>query len=200
MAEDSQAEIALATPDLPLVTLTDINRGTWAKHLAVGNGHIFSYVTNNYWDTNIRPSQGGELTFHYSITSVAKSAGEDALARFGAQTVRPCVVFTLPRSAGDANALQPAGQFFRCDAADAQLCAFKQAEDGRGCIVRLLETSGREGVARLASPMFAIRSAVLTNGIEADQAKLPCTPSAVDVPLHPYRFTTVRLNFDPTGS
>lgn len=200
VGEDDQVRVALATPDLPLVTLTDINRGTWARHQAVANGHIYSYVTNNYWDTNIRPSQGGPLTLHYSITSMARSASEDALARFGTQTRQPCVVFTLPRSASEADAagapaLAPFGQFFRCDAPDAQLCAFKVAEDGHGCILRVLETGGREGVAHVSSPVFPIRSVALTNGIEVDSGPLALTSGGFDLPLRPWRFTSVRVNF-----
>ena len=32
-------------------------------------GTIFSYVMNNYWDTNYRGGQGGHFRFRYVITS-----------------------------------------------------------------------------------------------------------------------------------
>jgi hypothetical protein len=33
VARDAEVSIAWATPDAPLITLTDINRGLWLKHL-----------------------------------------------------------------------------------------------------------------------------------------------------------------------
>ncbi|MFO1501266.1 MAG: hypothetical protein U1G07_23230 [Verrucomicrobiota bacterium] len=56
---DGTFDIARATPDAPLVCLTDINRGNWPAELAVKNGHVYSYAMNNYWFTNYRAEQGG---------------------------------------------------------------------------------------------------------------------------------------------
>ena len=39
-----------------------------------------SWVTNNVWDTNFPPSQGGELRFNYTVASAEPGADARALA------------------------------------------------------------------------------------------------------------------------
>jgi hypothetical protein len=46
------AAIAWATPDAPLVTFQDINRGKWQTQLPIASGHLYAYLMNNYWHTN----------------------------------------------------------------------------------------------------------------------------------------------------
>ncbi len=47
------------------------------------NGWLFSYVMNNYWFTNYKADQGGQMAFSYSITTQA--ATDAQAARFGWQ-------------------------------------------------------------------------------------------------------------------
>jgi hypothetical protein len=61
--KDGNFTTALSTPDAPLITLEHINRGKWPKHLNITNGHVFSYVMNNYWFTNYKARQGGKFKF-----------------------------------------------------------------------------------------------------------------------------------------
>lgn len=200
LARDPGVTIAWATPDAPLVTLTDINRGRWPKHLEVKNGHVFSYVMNNYWFTNYKASQGGEFTFRYAITS-RKDLEEAALAWFDAETRSPLVAYNYydtgnVRILPARRRMPPAeGAFLRIDADHAQVTAFKEAEDRNGYIIRLRETAGRKGTARLVSPVFPLAAAHLSNGVEDNLSALPAGPDGVAIPLKPRSFTTVRLTF-----
>jgi hypothetical protein len=200
VTRDGGAAIAWATPDAPLVTLTDINRGQWLKHLDINNGHIFSYVMNNYWFTNYRASQGGEFTFRYFISS-APSFSDAELTRFSDETRSPL----LPYNHYDLGNIrfQPSqrrmpsqeGAFFHIEAPNAEVTAFKQASDGNGYILRLRETAGEKGSARLQSPVFALAAASLANGVEDKRAVLPLQGDSIEIPLKPHQFTTVRLVF-----
>ena len=80
--EGRDATVAWATPDAPLVCFQDIFRGNWLSKLPMTTGHMYSYAMNNYWHTNYLAGQGGDFTFHYSITSRPKS-DPVASARFG---------------------------------------------------------------------------------------------------------------------
>jgi alpha-mannosidase len=51
-------------------------------------GTIFSYIMNNYWDTNYRAGQGGHFKFHYILTS-SSSTDVSALSRMGWEEVTP---------------------------------------------------------------------------------------------------------------
>ena len=42
--------------------------------------HLFSWVTNNYWTTNFRASQEGELNWSYTLTSCADTSNAAASA------------------------------------------------------------------------------------------------------------------------
>lgn len=200
LSRDAGVTIAMATPDLPLVTLTDINRGRWPRRLEITNGHVYSYVTNNYWATNIKASQGGDLSFRYHISS-AKDLDYDALARFDAETRSALVVYPqfasmdVGREAGARPMPAEAGSLFNVESAHAQITAFKEAEDGKGYILRLRETSARAGKAALRSPWFRIDQAFLTNAVEENVTPLQPTAGGVEIPLESRRFSTVRLIF-----
>ncbi len=198
VARDPGATIAWATPDAPLVTLTDINRGRWMKHLDVKNGHVFSYTMNNYWFTNYKAAQGGDFTFRYAITSGKSLSGAD-LARFDASTRAPLAGYDFFNTGNvhlkRTTARMPLtdGRFFEIDASSAEVTAFKEAEDGNGFILRLRETEGRKATARLRSPVFRIAAAYLANGVEDNKSPLAVKESGVEIPLAPHEFTTLRL-------
>jgi hypothetical protein len=202
VARDNQAAIAWATPDAPLVTLTDINRGLWMKHLNVSNGHIYSYPMHNYWFTNYKADQSGNHTFRYAITSAAHLSPAE-LARFDADTRRPLVGYAL-YDTGNVRMVPTkrrmpvaSGEFFKIESSHATLASFKQAEDGRGFILRLQETGGEKGVARFTSPVFPLASVQLANGVEDAGAPLAIKGGSVEIPLKPWNYTTVRVAFAP---
>jgi len=74
--------------DVPLVTLGDINRGEWPEQFGKRPGTIFSYVMNNYWDTNYRARQGGHFRFHYVVTN-APSTNAQELSHTGWEGITP---------------------------------------------------------------------------------------------------------------
>jgi len=197
VSRDEGVTIAFATPDVPLVTLTDINRGRWPRRLDLTNGHVFSYLTNNYWSMNVKASQGGDISFRYSITS-SKDLDYAALGRFDSETRSGLAVYPYSDRVKTARKLLPAqaGSLFEIDGAgNAQMSTFKQAEDHDGYILRIRENAGRSGVVRLRSPLFRIDRAFLTDGVEENRTSLPVKSGGLEIPMEPHRFSTVRLVF-----
>jgi alpha-mannosidase len=143
------------------------------------------------------------MTFRYFVTS-GRTLEPGELARFDAET-RPLVVGYLydiwtrwfrQGLKPEGRRMPPAaGSFFSIDAPHAQVSTLKQAEDGNGYILRLRETAGRGGTARLTSPQVPLTGAFLCNGVEDNLSSLETAGSAVQVPLRPNAFTTVRLVF-----
>ncbi|MEX2091702.1 MAG: glycoside hydrolase family 38 C-terminal domain-containing protein [Pirellulales bacterium] len=195
---DGGFSVAWSSREAPLVTFVDINRGLWPTHLDVTNGHLYSYVMNNYWFTNYRASQGGRMTCHYSITSGSKMSREQ-LGDFDTDTRSP--VFLYPYlstfSAGvnqqDRRLNPSSGTLLELDAPNLQVVVLKAAEDGDGYILRLLETAGRSGSAELKSPLLPVEQAFLCNGVEVNQQELKSTAGTVTIPYQPQQYTTVRL-------
>lgn len=196
--KDGEYSVAWSSPDAPLITLVDINRGKWLTNLDVTNGHLFSYVMNNYWWTNYRAEQGGEFKFRYSIISGNKLSREE-LAEFDADTRSPVLVYPYLAtfSAGIEQRDRPleasSGSLMQLDARNLQVVMLKQAEDGSGWIIRLKETAGRKGKATLESPIFPVQAAQLCNGVEVNQRPLSHTVHSVAIPFEPNRYITVRL-------
>lgn len=82
-AGNGSQSAVIAAPDTPLFTVGDVNRGLWPNRNR-GNRHVlFAYVYNNYWHTNYKASQGGDIRCAFSV-SLAESPFDPAAAtRFG---------------------------------------------------------------------------------------------------------------------
>ena len=195
---DGDFSVAWSSREAPLVTFVDINRGLWPIHLDVTNGHLYSYVMNNYWFTNYRASQGGKMTCHYCITSGNRLSREQ-LGDFDADTRSP--IFLYPYlstfSAGvnqqDRRLNPSSGTLLELDAPNLQVVVLKAAEDGDGYILRLLETAGRSGEVELKSPLLPVEQAYLCNGVEVNQQELKLTAGSVTILYKPQQYTTIRL-------
>jgi hypothetical protein len=198
VARGDGVAIGWGSPDAPLITLTDIDRGRWLRSLDITNAHVYSWVMNNYWSVNYKASQGGDYRFRYFITSGAK-LGEPELAQFSVATRSPLVPYddydNLHVTIAPATHRMPLvrGSFFTVEGCSAEVTALKQAEDGDGVILRLHEHAGGDAACRLESPVFPVRSAVLANGVEQAGSPLPVSGNAVRVPVKPHQFATVRL-------
>ncbi len=196
--KDGDFSMVLSTPDAPLITLTDINRGKWPTHLNITNGYIFSYVMNNYWFTNYKASQGGKFEFDYSITSGDKLS-EEEFAHFDADTRSPIKGYPHLSSFSasvktDDRPLSPVkGTFMRIDDSHLQFVVLKQAEDNKGWIVRLREITGKGGETKISFPMFKVLKAYLTNGVEDNKKELPVNGHEIVVPYNANSYTTIRL-------
>jgi alpha-mannosidase len=187
---DAGGGVVWSSPDAPLVCLGDINRGLWREKIAVKDGRVYSYLMNNYWDTNYKASQGGDFEFRYSFQP--QDAGGDAeAARAGWQS-----------STGLQATVLPAAQVGQWAGRQVSLCrvrpgcvvvtAIKPAAAGNGVVVRLLSLADRELTAEVEM-RTPTRAAVLCNLMEEPVRPLPVAGSTVRVSLAPLRPTTVLM-------
>ena len=77
--------VIVASPDVSLVQCTGINTGRWLPELPPSNGLVMSWALNNYWFTNFPASQGGQVTYRYSITLQEGAFNIARAASFAAQ-------------------------------------------------------------------------------------------------------------------
>jgi alpha-mannosidase len=193
--------------DASLVTLGDINRGEWPEQFGNRTGTVFSYIMNNYWDTNYRAAQGGHFQFHYVVTS-APVTDAGSLSRMGWEAITPLEVDTVtsqdkaappppkstsldrPASSADAGAVRmprllDAGSQSFLDVADPNLLleTWKAAEDGNGTILRFLDLGGAERKVKVQLPLIALKQATQTDAVERS-----LHPLAMEG-LHSFTFT-----------
>lgn len=80
--QSDQGEIRWTPLDAPLFTVGDVVRGAWPTAFPAGQGHLYSYVMNNFWPCNTPPSQAGSVTFCYRF-GLADEFDPAAASRFG---------------------------------------------------------------------------------------------------------------------
>jgi hypothetical protein len=188
--------VGLVPIDSPLVTLGDINRGTWPERFEPQRGTIFSYALNNYWHTNFRRVQSGEFTFRYMLTSGKQLAPEE-LTRLGWEAMTPVEIGQLISNDKFGDPVGPLPpdptSFLELPSPDLVVVNWKVAEDGQGTIIRLLEVGGHSPTATLRLPLFAISQAWKTNAVEENQSPLNPTGDSLTVSLKPHEIATLRI-------
>ena len=85
---NEENQIVFVSNEIPLVQFGAINTGRYYYKLHPATNHIFSWVLNNYWVTNFKASQGGELRWSYSICSSDDNSTEFA-TKFGMEERTP---------------------------------------------------------------------------------------------------------------
>jgi alpha-mannosidase len=188
--------VGVAPVDSPLITLGDVVRGTWPEEFQPKAGTIFSYAMNNYWHTNFRRVQNGDYTFRYAVTS-GRDLSPAELARFGRAAMTPLELGELvPNDKFDdpERPLPPgASSFLEVDAPNVEVVNWKAADDGKGTIIRLLETGGTGATAHLTFPMFNVESAWRSNASEENQQPLNPSGHSLTVSLKPHEIATLRI-------
>ncbi|MGD0090526.1 MAG: polysaccharide lyase family protein, partial [Planctomycetota bacterium] len=189
--ESSDAAIAWATPDAPLVCFQDINRGKWQTSLPFATGQLYAYVMNNYWHTNYKAGQGGDFTFRFAITSRAKT-DNTASAQFGWAVSNPLLAIPV-----EANANAPlageAASLLEVAEPNVILIGAKQAEEGGALVLRFWEVSGQATTAHLRMKNIPAKKATACNLVEEPQEALEIKDGVIAVPVRGSGLATVLI-------
>jgi hypothetical protein len=78
LVRNREGQIIFGSPDIPLVQFGDINTGKFQYKSHPEKPYIFSWVLNNYWTTNFKASQEGELSWSYFLTSTRNPSNHQA--------------------------------------------------------------------------------------------------------------------------
>jgi hypothetical protein len=184
---DRRAGVTLASIDAPLIQLgvigTDAVVYGWRRELEP-SATLFSYVMNNYWETNYKAAQDGGHEFRYSLRPHA-AFDEAEAERFGTEVGQPLIVLPVRR---DAPPLRPP---FRLEARRTVVSSLLPAEDG-GLVARLFNPSAEADTVRLRA---ADDGSLVVQ--RADVHGQPLAALDGDVVLGPYEILTVRLSRRP---
>ncbi|MGB7516353.1 MAG: polysaccharide lyase family protein [Candidatus Acidiferrum sp.] len=189
-------DVAIVPLDAPLVTLGDINRGTWPEEFKPKSSTVFSYAMNNYWHTNYRAVQGGEITFRYVMTS-GSSLSPAVLSRLGRAAMTPLEVDQVidqDKVGNPDRPLEPAPlSFLQVDAPGVTVESWKAADDGNGAVLRLLEIAGAGTSATLHFPLLHLQKAFLCTAVEDNLNEIPVQAQSLEITLKPHEIATVRI-------
>jgi len=162
--------------------------------------HLFFYLMNNMFFTNIPVSQPGLAEFSWSLRSHDGGWIEGKSGRFGWESSHPLQVFA--GGAPHAGVLPEASHSFLSLNCDNVVCStIKPAEaNGEGFILRFLEMNGSASRVRARLNLFGkIASARETNLVEADRETLLAVtaPDEIEFAIGPFGVKTIRVVPDP---
>jgi alpha-mannosidase len=151
---------------------------------------------NNYWHTNYRAGQAGEFQFRYVLTSNSQLDG-GALTHLGMEEMRPVEVNYVvgqDKVGNPPRPLPPEGKdFLATEGNGVALLTWKAAEDGKGSILRLVETAGKQTKASVRFPTAQLASAQLCSGVEENRETLPIENNLFSLSLKPFEVVTVHV-------
>ena len=195
-ADEGGVSVALVPVDASLVCLGDIFRATWPKRFGQRPGTIFSYVMNNYWNTNYAAGQGGDFTFRYVLAS-GHQMTPAALSRLGWEEMTPAEIDRITEQDKAIDSPRPLaakqGSFLQVNQPNVVLVTWKMAEDGDGTIMRFLETGGQSSTVEVQATHFDVKSAWSSDALERKQSALATTEHGFSFPIKPFEIVTVRV-------
>ena len=68
-SRNEKAQFIVGSDQIPLFQLGGIRTGQYQRKKTYDKPHVYSWVMNNYWTTNFRATQEGELKWSYYLTS-----------------------------------------------------------------------------------------------------------------------------------
>ena len=188
--------VGIVNKDSFLWTFGDIVRGTWPTEFNPLRATAFSYVMNNYWNTNYVAAQGGDFTFRYVLTS-ARELSHTMMSRMGWEETTP-LERTLVKSQDQTYPVKrvlPAAKmsFLQTDAPSILLSTWKLAEDGEGSVLRFIELGGARGRVSVSSPLIKSPAAQSCDGMEDCGQPLQGNPNGFTFEVAPRQIITTRI-------
>jgi alpha-mannosidase len=167
----------------------------FVKPEQVTKGYMYAFVMSSNFRTNFQPVQQSEILFRYSLRSHEGDWRKGDCAHFGWANTDSFIVDDVHgRKNGP---LAPdTMSFCSVDKPNVMLTALKQAEDGDGIIIRLIETQGKQTTALVTLPHVAIKEAILTNLVEENKSPANFTKHEIQVNLKAFGITTVCIRMD----
>jgi len=139
---NDQRGVTWATIDAPLIEIGDITaEKPWMKEIAPAQ-NFYSYVMNNYWHTNYKADQEGEVLFRYAMRPHGVYSQVDA-AKFGIERRQPLMV--LPAS-GDGTT---EGPLYELEAAGVIVLSTKPILNNAGWLLTLYNPTNQTRSAML---------------------------------------------------
>ncbi|MEN8247555.1 MAG: glycoside hydrolase family 38 C-terminal domain-containing protein [Bacteroidota bacterium] len=139
--KNENAQIVFVSDEIPLVQFGDINTGRYYYRLKPKTNHIYSWVLNNYWVTNFKASQEGELRWTYQITSSGDNSDMFA-TKFGWSERTPLLSRIMLPTKGSGKTELVSRTLIDIDDPNLLLVSSSLSMDRSGIILHLREVEG----------------------------------------------------------
>ena len=85
------------------------------------------------------------------------------------------------------------GSFVQVNQPNVVLVTWKEAEDGKGTVLRFLEVGCEANTVEVQTPLLDVKSAWSSDAMERKQTALTTSAHGFSFPVKPYQIVTVRL-------
>jgi len=152
--------------------------------------HIYSELMNNFQNTNYHYMQSGSARWTYRVFVHRPGLAWHLAGRSGWELSHP---LTAIRAAPRGMPAGPEASFIEVEPGSVTPVTIKRAEDGRGMVVRLFESSGKRTDARVRLPGHAMKRAVLCDVTERELRELEVDRGAAFFSAGPHSLTTLYI-------
>ncbi len=182
--------ITFSPIDSPLVMLGDRTLLKWNAKPIIEKPFIYAQAFNNAWNTNFQQWQGGDFIFRFSLRAHQGDWITGESAKFGWENNNKMIATIIPKQKGT---MPSSNKFLSISPDNITLVNLKQAEDGRGYIIRLYELNGLNVKAKLQLPLFKVSSAFKTNLVEEDIDKLAINKDTIEFEIGAHSVESIRI-------
>jgi hypothetical protein len=162
-ARNGKAQFIVGSNAIPLFQMGGIGTGTYKRRKTIAKPHVYSWVTNNYWTTNFRASQEGELRWSYYLTSVAdiRNAVAD---RFGRDARTPLFARVMPKGKPNGQPAEFSALRFSDD--NLVLTSITPSNEAGYLLLNVREPDGKPATLRLTASDGSPLTFTVVNALE----------------------------------
>lgn len=163
------------------------------------NSRMYLMLADNMFDTNIRWDQAGAMKFSYSITSHVGDWRQGKADEFGHDV--HCPLYPVFKGIKSEGSLPGTASLFSVDRSNVMCTTIKPAEaNGRGIILRFMETRGEAAEVTASLPFFGeIGAAIETDLVENDRPVPVAIQNGHEIKfaIRPFGVKTIRVVYQP---
>ena len=143
-ARNAGSQVIVSSDEIPLYMMGELLNDPYRLVHKHEKQHIYSWIMNNYWTTNFRASQEGELKWTYALTSTTDPSNSVAVD-FGRSNRVPVYARVMPASKTSSYVGNPRERsFINVEAPNLTVASsWPSRFGGKSVILNIIETDGK---------------------------------------------------------
>lgn len=162
-ARNDKAQFIVGSNLIPLFQMGGICTGQYQRKKTYEVPHVYSWVTNNYWTTNFRASQEGELRWSYYLTS-NDDISNTLATKFGWASRVPIYARVMPE--GKPNNRPAAYSAFRFGSDNLLMTSATPSKDNGYILINVRELDGKSTPLQILNSEGKTLEFSIVNAIE----------------------------------
>ena len=187
----SSGQIVIVSNEVPMWQFSDFNMGKRERNPKQGKTWLYSWVMNNYWDTNFRAYQEGGFSWSYQITSSADTTNTFA-AKYAWGERNPFPARTFPAGANDLKSTSLSTLKITGSPNALLMNARPAFKNNPTLLLRFRELEGKSAEVYLAS---SVPGRALTKIVEVNSTGKQIGQPVTTIQFSPYEVKFIEVEF-----